>query len=170
MLLNRFHTTICLIFKFCGVSRSLFFRGEVHCYAISYLTKIFKTSQRDVLGICVSPFLSVIDKCVTQVAATPEKKKNLPNLIFRNLTDYIMRPRQAFSAVSLWMVCAVYSATYSTANLCEVGCAEDDDVVIVTNADNINFTGKKWDQNIYRHHTGYPGGLREIVAKQQWQV
>lgn len=48
--------------------------------------------------------------------------------------------------------------------------AEDGDVVIVTNADKVNFTGKKWDQKIYRHHTGYPGGLREIVAKKQWQV
>ena len=35
------------------------------------------------------------------------------------------------------------------------------DFVIVINADKIKVTGKKLDQKLYRHHTGYPGGLRE---------
>jgi large subunit ribosomal protein L13 len=26
-------------------------------------------------------------------------------------------------------------------------------------------TGKKAEQKLYRHHTGYPGGLKEIVYK-----
>ncbi|GAB5590827.1 54S ribosomal protein L23 [Umbelopsis nana] len=36
------------------------------------------------------------------------------------------------------------------------------DHVVVINAKEIAVTGKKWDQKLYRHHTGYPGGLKEI--------
>lgn len=39
------------------------------------------------------------------------------------------------------------------------------DNVIVINADKVRLTGKKWDQKVYIHHTGYPGGQREVVAK-----
>ena len=35
------------------------------------------------------------------------------------------------------------------------------DYVIVVNADKINLTGKKLDQKIYYHHSGYVGGLKE---------
>ncbi|MFC1686366.1 50S ribosomal protein L13 [Patescibacteria group bacterium] len=35
------------------------------------------------------------------------------------------------------------------------------DFVIVINADKVYLTGKKMDQKVYRHHTGYPQGLRE---------
>jgi len=35
------------------------------------------------------------------------------------------------------------------------------DYVIVVNADKIILTGKKLDQKIYYHHTGYVGGLKE---------
>ncbi len=38
------------------------------------------------------------------------------------------------------------------------------DHVIVVNADKIRLTGRKLTDKIYRHHTGYPGGLREIAA------
>ncbi len=33
--------------------------------------------------------------------------------------------------------------------------------VIVKNSDNIRVTGKKSDQKLYRHHTGFHGGLKE---------
>lgn len=33
--------------------------------------------------------------------------------------------------------------------------------VIVNNASKIRFTGKKLEQKVYYHHSGYPGGLRE---------
>ena len=33
------------------------------------------------------------------------------------------------------------------------------DYVIIINADKIKVTGKKMDEKLYRHHTGYPGGL-----------
>ncbi len=35
------------------------------------------------------------------------------------------------------------------------------DNIIVVNVDKIRLTGKKLDQKFYRHHTGYPGGLKE---------
>lgn len=38
------------------------------------------------------------------------------------------------------------------------------DHVIVINASKVRLTGRKDDQKLYRHHTGYPGGLVEIGA------
>jgi len=39
------------------------------------------------------------------------------------------------------------------------------DYVIIVNADKVALTGKKWSQKLYRWHTGYPGGLREVPAE-----
>ncbi len=39
------------------------------------------------------------------------------------------------------------------------------DYVIVVNADKVALTGNKWSQKLYRWHTGYPGGLREMPAE-----
>src|SRR6202166_4161012 len=39
------------------------------------------------------------------------------------------------------------------------------DHVVVVNADKIRLTGNKLEQKIYRHHSGYPGGLKEVPAK-----
>jgi len=39
------------------------------------------------------------------------------------------------------------------------------DHVIIINAEKIVFTGKKLDQKMYRHHTGYCGGLRETTLR-----
>jgi large subunit ribosomal protein L13 len=39
------------------------------------------------------------------------------------------------------------------------------DHVVVINADKIRLTGNKLEQKVYRHHSGYPGGLKEIPAK-----
>jgi len=39
------------------------------------------------------------------------------------------------------------------------------DYVVVVNADKIRMTGKKMTDKIYRHHTGYPGGLKSINAE-----
>ena len=39
------------------------------------------------------------------------------------------------------------------------------DYIIVVNADKLVFTGKKLDNKIYRRHTGYPGGLKEITYR-----
>jgi len=43
--------------------------------------------------------------------------------------------------------------------------ADVGDFVIVLNADKVMLTGKKLDQKIYRHHTGWPGGLKETKAR-----
>jgi len=37
------------------------------------------------------------------------------------------------------------------------------DQVIVINAREVRFTGKKHEQKIYTHYTGYPGGIRTIT-------
>ncbi len=42
---------------------------------------------------------------------------------------------------------------------------DNGDFVVVTNADKIRLTGKKWDNKKYYHHTGYIGGIKEINAK-----
>ena len=39
------------------------------------------------------------------------------------------------------------------------------DNVIVINADKVVLTGRKRDQKIYYHHTGYIGGIKERTAK-----
>ncbi|MCF8056057.1 MAG: 50S ribosomal protein L13 [Desulfocapsa sp.] len=42
---------------------------------------------------------------------------------------------------------------------------DNGDFVVVTNADKIRLTGRKWDQKKYYHHTGYIGGIKETSAK-----
>ena len=39
------------------------------------------------------------------------------------------------------------------------------DNVIVVNAEKVVLTGRKRDQKVYYHHTGYPGGIKERSAK-----
>jgi large subunit ribosomal protein L13 len=39
------------------------------------------------------------------------------------------------------------------------------DHVVVINAERVKLTGNKIDQKIYRHHSGYPGGLKEIPVR-----
>ena len=39
------------------------------------------------------------------------------------------------------------------------------DNVIIINAEKVVLTGRKRDQNVYYHHTGYPGGIKERTAK-----
>ena len=36
------------------------------------------------------------------------------------------------------------------------------DHVIIINADKVILTGKKLDEKLYRHHSNYPGGLKEV--------
>src|SRR5436853_2559453 len=43
------------------------------------------------------------------------------------------------------------------------------DHVIVINAEKVVFTGNKLQQKVYRHHTGWPGGLKEVTAQKQLQ-
>jgi large subunit ribosomal protein L13 len=41
--------------------------------------------------------------------------------------------------------------------------------LIIINAEKIRLTGKKLDGKVYRHHTGYPGGLKEITARELFE-
>lgn len=41
------------------------------------------------------------------------------------------------------------------------------DHVVIVNAEKVHFTGRKWQDKLYRHHTGWPGGLKEISAHKQ---
>ncbi len=43
--------------------------------------------------------------------------------------------------------------------------ADTGDYVIVINASKMVLTGKKLDQKMYRHHSGYAGGMKEISYK-----
>ena len=42
--------------------------------------------------------------------------------------------------------------------------ADAGDFVVVVNAEKVRLTGRKLDQKMYRWHTGYPGGLKEVTA------
>jgi large subunit ribosomal protein L13 len=39
------------------------------------------------------------------------------------------------------------------------------DFVVVTNAEKVRLTGRKAEEKLYRHHTGYPGGLKTVGVK-----
>lgn len=43
---------------------------------------------------------------------------------------------------------------------------DNGDFIIVTNAELVQLTGKKWDDKKYYHHTGYMGGIKEATAKE----
>ena len=43
--------------------------------------------------------------------------------------------------------------------------ADTGDYVVIVNAEQIKVTGKKLDQKIYYHHSGYVGGMRETTLK-----
>ena len=40
--------------------------------------------------------------------------------------------------------------------------ADCGDSVIIINAEKVVLTGKKLDEKLYRHHSNYPGGLKEV--------
>eukprot|EP01090_Pellita_catalonica_P007050 TRINITY_DN1757_c0_g1_i1.p1 TRINITY_DN1757_c0_g1~~TRINITY_DN1757_c0_g1_i1.p1 ORF type:complete len:287 (+),score=41.88 TRINITY_DN1757_c0_g1_i1:84-863(+) len=42
------------------------------------------------------------------------------------------------------------------------------DFIVVYNAERVIFTGNKWQQKTYKSHSGYPGGFKEIRAKDKF--
>lgn len=40
------------------------------------------------------------------------------------------------------------------------------DFVVVINAEKIKITGNKFENKIYRHYSGYPGGMKETAFKE----
>lgn len=46
---------------------------------------------------------------------------------------------------------------------------DEGDEVIIKNVDKMKFTGKKLEQKVYKHHTGYMGHLKTIKMKDIYQ-
>src|SRR5688500_5588552 len=44
------------------------------------------------------------------------------------------------------------------------------DHVVIINANRIKLTGEKLDKKVYRRHTLYPGGLREVSARKVFET
>ena len=44
------------------------------------------------------------------------------------------------------------------------------DHVIIINADKVKLTGEKLDKKVYRWHTLYPGGLKEVKARKVFET
>ncbi len=44
---------------------------------------------------------------------------------------------------------------------------DNGDFVVIINAAKVKFTGKKLEKKNYYHHTGFPGGIKEITAGKQ---
>ena len=49
---------------------------------------------------------------------------------------------------------------------CYTAFLDTGDFLIVINADKVKLTGNKWDKKIYYSHSGYPGGLKQISARE----
>lgn len=45
--------------------------------------------------------------------------------------------------------------------------ADTGDFIVVVNADKIKLTGKKLDDKVYYHHSGYPGGIKAETARER---
>ena len=43
------------------------------------------------------------------------------------------------------------------------------DHVVIVNAEKVVFKGNKLQDKMYRHHTGFPGGLKEVTARDMMQ-
>ena len=44
---------------------------------------------------------------------------------------------------------------------------DNGEFVVVINAEKVQFSGKKWQDKLYHHHSGYPGGMKSITAEKQ---
>lgn len=62
--------------------------------------------------------------------------------------------------VSLYFI--FFSFKHSKPTTC-TRIADCGDYVVVINAKDVLVSGRKAEQKLYRHHTGYPGGLKEIT-------
>lgn len=60
------------------------------------------------------------------------------------------------------ILCGKHKPTYAP----NVDCG---DHLVVINAKDLVFTGDKWNQKLYRWHTGYPGGLKQRTAKEMFE-
>jgi large subunit ribosomal protein L13 len=103
---------------------------------------------------------------MTAPEATPAKPRNLHR-------SYVATPKDADAARAWWVVDATgkslgrlashvahvlrgkHKPTFTTHE-------DTGDFVIVVNADKVKLTGNKLDQKQYSHHSGIPGGFKQI--------
>jgi large subunit ribosomal protein L13 len=68
-----------------------------------------------------------------------------------------------FATILARVITGKHKATYTKH-------ADTGDFVIVLNADKVVFTRNKWEDKLYREHSGYVGGLKTKTAKQMLQA
>ncbi len=47
-----------------------------------------------------------------------------------------------------------------------IGHLDTGDFVVVTNAERVRLTGRKAEDKVYRRHSGYPGGMKSVAARE----
>ena len=75
------------------------------------------------------------------------------------IIDAANKPLGRVASVAAKLLRGKHKPTY-TPNL------DNGDHVIILNCNDIVLTGHKLDQKIYRHHSGYIGGMKETTAKE----
>ncbi len=60
-------------------------------------------------------------------------------------------------------VAKIVKGKYKSSFTPHIDCGDN---VIIINAEHIKLTGNKWDKKIYISHTGYPGGQKQMSAKE----
>lgn len=74
------------------------------------------------------------------------------------LIDATDKPLGRVATEAARLLAGKHKAIYST-NI------DTGDHVIILNCDKVKLTGNKLNQKVYRHHSGYIGGMKEISAK-----
>lgn len=82
----------------------------------------------------------------------PKAKEIKRNWHLVDASDEVLGRLASYVAVFLM---GKHKATYATH-------LDSGDYVVVVNADKVRLTGKKAKQKVYRKHSGYPGGFKEI--------
>jgi large subunit ribosomal protein L13 len=106
--------------------------------------------------------------------ATPEASKAAKP---RNLhRSYVATPKDAEAARAWWVVDATGKSLGRLASHVAAVLRgkhkptftpheDTGDFVIVVNADKVKLTGNKLDQKVYSHHSGIPGGFKQVTYR-----
>jgi large subunit ribosomal protein L13 len=102
--------------------------------------------------------------------ATPEATKAKPRNVMRS---YTATPKDAVASRAWWVVDATGKSLGRLASHVAhvlrgkhkptfTPHEDTGDFVIVVNADKVKLTGNKLDQKLYSHHSGIPGGFKQV--------
>ena len=91
--------------------------------------------------------------------ASCRRERPCPWKIGRENSDHAYGEAQA-DLRSQWCVFLLFFGLRARKHDCWI--VDCGDYVVVTNASEVKVTGRKADQILYRKHTLYPGGLKEI--------